>query len=93
MQLDREGTCGKILCVFLGGAPLHRFALSTKGSRGAASLSSAEPDEKHPVLFSAALPARQVGEVVSRHECQSLHTLNLSSVHSEGGDIIAAFQR
>lgn len=33
----REVPCGKILCVFLGGATPHRFALSEKGSRGAAS--------------------------------------------------------
>lgn len=61
MQPRREEACGKILCVFLGGAAPHRFALSTKGSRGAASLSSAEPDVRCPLVFSAALPARQMG--------------------------------
>lgn len=60
MQPCREVACGKILCVFLGGATLHRFALSAKGVRGAASLSSEEPDERCPVVFSVALPARQI---------------------------------
>ena len=39
MQPGREVACGKILCAFLGGDALHRFALSEKGNGGAASLS------------------------------------------------------
>lgn len=33
----REVACGKILCAFLGGDASHRFALSARGNRGAAS--------------------------------------------------------